>query len=401
MLYRLSKVFFVLYLFYNGLFSKVVLDIPKLTPILGLSIIIFYTLHKIITRDYYISIPRPLLILFFFLLYALSVGVILSYDIPLLLSSLFTYAYTLILMLFIINASVTEKNNAFFVYVWLTYSIVYMITMLLWGYDYGRLVLTEGSNANGDALILLIGIFCALNTLKTNKFLHLVITLAVVGISIYTIMLTGSRKSFLAAILMVLLWFVFVFKDYWKILDLHKKLLAIITIVMSLPLIIMKSLPLFWESSIYLRLTERGVSLSDDATRNGMYNEALKFFIDNPIFGIGFNQFRVHSIYDTYSHSTYAEILSTTGLLGTLIYFAAYILIIYNLIKLYLKTKGTITAVRSIQYLILMFIMLLLGTGVIHFYSFRDNVVLAIIISFYYIEKEKMKNKEEAQDNIT
>jgi len=38
-----------------------------------------------------------------------------------------------------------------------------------------------------------------------------------------------------------------------------------------------------------------------------------------------------------------------------------------------------------------MFVMLILGTGVIHFYSIRDNIMFSIMISFYYIEKLKLK----------
>jgi len=155
--------------------------------------------------------------------------------------------------------------------------------------------------------------------------------------------------------------------------------------------IIYKLQPFFVNSSLYWRLSERGFLISNDKARSGMYIEALKFFYDNPLFGIGFNHYRLLSIYQSYSHSTYAEILSTTGLIGSIIYFIPYLIIIYNLYSIYKKQKATVASLKSIQFLVLMFVMLVLGTGVIHFYNIRDNIMFALMISFYYIEELKLK----------
>lgn len=390
--YKLSKVLFVIYLFYEGLFSKIILDIPSLNYIMMIGIISLYVLHKIATKNLIVTIPRSLFVLFIFALFALVSGGFVGYDKSIMFNSLFLYILRLTLMLYIINASIEEEDNKFFIYTWLIYSVVHMSFLLLWGYDhYGRLILVEGSNANSDALVLVVGIFTALILINTNKLYQLLLSLSFVGISMYTIILTGSRKSIIAATLMVLLWFVFVFKDYWKSFNIRKKLLTFMLLGASLYLAIVKFLPVFRESNIYSRLIEKGVSISDDVARSGMYNEALNIFYNNPILGVGFNQFRFYSAYEGYSHSTYAEVLSTTGLIGTLIYFTAYLIIIVNLLNLLLKTKGTITFIKTMQYFILMIVMLGLATGIIHFYSLRDSIVLAIIISFYHIEKVKIK----------
>src|SRR5699024_907909 len=145
-------------------------------------------------------------------------------------------------------------------------------------------------------LVLVVGIFCALILINTNKLYQLLITFSFVGISIYTIILTGSRKSILAAGLIVLLWFVFVFKDYWRSFNIPKKILSCTLLGALLYLTIVNFMPVFFESNLYSRLMEQGVSISEDEARSGMYKEALNIFSDNPIFGVGFNQFRFYSV---------------------------------------------------------------------------------------------------------
>lgn len=63
-----------------------------------------------------------------------------------------------------------------------------------------------------------------------------------------------------------------------------------------------------------------------------------------------------------------------------------------NLIPMYLNQKGSVKSSRAMQYLILLLSMLILGTGVIHFYGIRDSILFALIISFIQIEKTKHKD---------
>ena len=50
------------------------------------------------------------------------------------------------------------------------------------------------------------------------------------------------------------------------------------------------------------------------------------------------------------------------------------------------------TSLKSLQYLILMATMLALGIGVIHFYNITDNIMFALMISFYQVEKNKQRS---------
>ncbi len=392
MLYRLSKFTYLLFIFYIGWFLDVFFIIPRMPLILGLGMIILLIIHTILTTGKAtVTLTKPVLIWLFFVFYLLLSGVFIAYDKRHLLDSIFTYVQTLAMVVYIINVSIIDGDNHFFVKSYIFYSIVYMFTMLFFGVEGrgGRLQLSATSNPNGDGLTLLFGIFCILLLFNTKKITRLIILLGLVSLFVYTIILTGSRKSFIAAALLILLWFIVVFKDYWKEYSIIKKSTSIMILIAGMLLIGNFIAPIFRESSLFLRLMNKGYKISDDVARSGMYKEAFIFFTNSPLFGVGFNHYRLLSVYRTYSHSTYAEIISTTGIIGTIIYFSAYIVIIYNLFNLY-RNKRNLAYIKALQYLIFMLIMLVLGTGVIHFYGIRDYMAFALMISFYYIEKKKL-----------
>lgn len=389
--YKLSKVFFILYLFYVGWFSDVFYNISILPMLLGIATILFFLLYKLTTKEAIIAIPKPTLFLIIFLIYALLTGLFVAIDKGYLFSSIFTFSHKVILMIYIINISMIEKSNRFFLKVWLIYSIIYSLTMLFFGYENigGRLLLSINSNPNTDALMLLMGVFCCIALLKHNKLNQMLLSIALIGILSYTIFLTGSRKTVLALIFLIVFWLFIVLKNYWLNYSLKKKIgLTFVMLMVCIPLIY-KFLPAIKETSFYDRL-EDGLTLASDPIRSKMYSEAIDLLSRSPLIGVGFNHFRFYSIFNTYSHSTYAELLATTGIIGTVIYLSSYLIILINLGLVHFKYSEKNLSTKALEYLLFMIILLLLGTGVIHFYSFRDFIIIAIIISFYFVEKRKI-----------
>ena len=399
MTYKLSKFIYILFIFYIGYFQHVFFQVSNMPLALGIGMILFLVLYIVITSEgARIVITKPIFIWVFFSFYLLLSGIFVAHNKIHLVNSLITYIQILAMMIYIINISLIEGNNDFFLKTYCIYSIIYMITMLLWGYDGpgGRLQLSATSNPNSDGLTLLFGIFCILTLINPKKLKRLIGLLGIVGLFIYTIILTGSRKSFFTAISLVLLYFIYVFKNYWKSYTIIKKIISTLILLIILTLIIILGKSYFYDSVIYQRLsTGSGYSLVK--ARSEWANEAIRLFNMNPIFGVGFNHYRILSIFGTYSHSTYLELISTTGIIGTLIYFSAYIVIIYNLFYIYKKTKGTKSSIKALLYLILMFIMIILGTVVIHFYDIDENIMFSLMISFYYIEKIKLKQENKTK----
>ena len=398
-IYNLSKFFYILFIFYVGMFQTVFFSIPHMPLILGLSMIILLIAHMGLTqKKVSFVITKPVFIWLVFACYAFLSGLFVATDKVYLMDSLFTYIQTLAMVIYIINISKIDKNNNFFIKSYLLFSIVYMFAMLFYGYrdPIGRVFLSPTSNPNNDGITLLFGIFCLLLLFDTKKIWKLIGTLLLLSLFLYTIILTGSRKSFIVSLLLIILWFIIVFKDYWKNYSTRKKIISILLLLVSVIIVMRAINPIFEESALFWKLTEKGYRISSDPTRSGMYKEAFKFFKNSPLFGIGFKQYEKLSIYHTYSHSTYAEIISTTGIIGTVIYFSSYVVIIYNLFWLYRKRKG-LTSIIALQYLILIFAMLVLGAGVIHFYDISSHIMFALMISFYYNEKMKL-NENNAKD---
>ena len=395
MIIKLSKLLYILFIFYLGLISDIYVVIPGASFVLGSGMIFILLLSKFLSKtnnQIVLSSSFNLFVLFCF--YALISGVFVATDTIHLLDSIFTYVQILGLIFFVINVSMVDKDNDFFIKSFIAFSLVYAIYMLFWGHTRvdGRLTLTFGVNPNNAARILLYGFALILLQIKTNNIKNLLFSFSISGLFIYLILETGSRKAFYGAGLLLILWLVFTFKDYWKSYNHIKKIFISIAGLTIFVFIIINFLDVFLESSTYSRLIGKGVSLTDDPIRAGMYYEAYNFFASSPFVGIGFNQFRNLSVYGTYSHSTYAELLSTTGVIGTTIYLLAYFIIIKDLFIIRFKSYSNITAVKSTVYIIIFFIMLILGTGVIHFYGIIDNIVIAITIAFIYVEKKKLKN---------
>lgn len=393
MLLRLSKFLYILFIFYIGWFQKVFFSIPRMPLILGAGMIAILLLHKSSENNLKVLITEPLFIWIIFALYVLFAGLLVASDKGHLVSSWLTYVQTLAMIFYIINVSKIEGNNNFFIKSYLIFSLIYMLTMLFWGYDApgGRLYLSASSNPNGDGLTLLAGVFCTLILIEGNSLKRILPSLGLVGLFAYTIILTGSRKSFIVVLILIILWFILSFRDNWKGLTLSKKITMLVFLILGGFVVVYYLLPVFYDSTLYWRLTNKGFTIGSDQARSGMYKEALSMFFNNPVFGVGFNHYRILSVYRTYSHSTYAEIISTTGIIGTLIYFSGYLVILKNLVAIYFRKRGSMASDKAVQYLILFLSMLVLGTGVIHFYGIQDSMLFALMISFYYTEKVKDK----------
>ena len=215
--YQNLPIFYLL--FYIGWFQNLFFQVPRMPLILGFGMINLLMLYKMSTKENATFVlTKPIFIWLFFSYYALLSGLFVALDKGLLIDSLSTYIQILLIVFYIVNISVIEKDNKFFIKAYFIYSVIYMCTMLFWGVAVkgGRLALSENSNPNNDGLTLFYGVFCFLMLLDTKKINRLLLSLGLIGLFSYTIILTGSRKSFMA--LVILLIFV-VFFGFQKVLE--------------------------------------------------------------------------------------------------------------------------------------------------------------------------------------
>ena len=142
-------------------------------------------------------------------------------------------------------------------------------------------------------------------------------------------------------------------------------------------------------STTILRFLEG--SEQGDSLRLGFYKEAWDHFKTHPVFGIGYNQFRVYNAGGYYSHSTYAEILADGGVVGIILFFAPHIWCVLNLIKIAKKYAGNsfYEMKNALLLLIYMISSLLLAAGMVQTSNERVLMMYAVMFAYIICDKEK------------
>ena len=309
-----------------------------------------------------------------------------------LISSIFTFSQFLVLMYGIIYISDQDRTIDFFIIMFIVYAMFCAITTVFWGVEYGqgRISMGLANNPNTLGMTMAIGVCCVLFKHSFEKLIISVFAFSSIILMIYVILLTGSRKAFLSIALIIIYWLIFiVFKDI-KAFKFTTKLKGILSVVLVIGTGYYMLYPFFKDSVLLQRLLI--LFESGNATREGMYSVAVDLFIQNPLVGIGFNNYRVVSMYETYSHSTYAEALACTGIIGSILYFSSYILILVHFWKL-LKSNLDALFLRQAKVMLGLFsVLLFAGIGVIHFYTMTSSIAFGMLIAFYNVNLRSLKN---------
>lgn len=127
---------------------------------------------------------------------------------------------------------------------------------------------------------------------------------------------TASRKAFLSLLLFGVLWFVLAGRRLIK-----RRAIALAFAATVLSLAVFRFLP---GSTLEARLDKSRENPDVETSRRELYEIAWDLFAANPIAGVGLGNFLYASGTGYYSHSDYAEVLSTTGAVGGLFYFGIY-----------------------------------------------------------------------------
>ena len=245
--------------------------------------------------------------------------------------------------------------------------------------------LSEFNNPNTLATYLLIGFISVLllgeKTLKKNAII-VILCLAVLS---YAIVLTGSRKCILAIGALFMMWVYSFLRDKKNNTKLLKILLTAVVAVAVVFVVIN-----FSDTAAYERFDAGKDEDITDNMRYLMYVEAFNFWQESPLFGIGYNQFATRSFFEGYSHSTYAESLSCTGIIGFLILLIPSIVGLWYLIK---KTRNNRQTVYFYEYsicLAVVIILFFLAVGSILYYQIPS----AILISNLFVHLKYIENSE-------
>lgn len=382
-LYKLGKLFVSLFIIYILWFYGAVG--PQSILLYGLAALATAFLLLDAIRDYGLIKPRCLSwmsLLLTFGTISFVTGIIVSTDKDYFVSAMFTYfAYTIICY-DVCYISEREGSMEWLLNVLLLVAILCSIQTIFFGEmvrSSTEYVTTMGVNNNPNSLgiVMVIGIFSALNNKKFESYFILYLLLSVVFL--YVIVLCGSRKCLIAGLLLLLFWTIIYLKNQ-ALRDLNLKMLmriALIAIGVILVLAYFKNQ--FLNTSAFIRISRMFNDDAGNEERLNMYNQALNMWKEHPVFGIGYDQFRVVSDSQRMTHSTYAEILVDTGLLGCgiwLIYITKYIVSILDNTRI-LFSK--VYKYRCLMLLLMLAIEFFIAIAQVWFFDFAHLILLTYL----------------------
>lgn len=259
-----------------------------------------------------------------------------------------------------------------------------------------KLSISSGADlsANDIGAIMSFGCFSVLFAFGKRSHSSLISaagkTLGVIS-CLCVIFLTGSRKSITAVVIMLVLLILLCSRDYLRNFDGRKFLTVLIVGVAAYFFVNRYLLPYANQTNLYTRLFGRGAeaaSESDDL-RVDLYRWALQEFFSHPLFGMGFNQYVKE--YGNYTHSTYAEPLACSGLLGLLYLYPYFSLVKNQLYLIRVNRPGSYARLKQKEILVYLGIFLFVGVGIPYMYKDIPCILLGTFVASQAISFEELR----------
>lgn len=281
------------------------------------------------------------------------------------------------------------ESSEWILNVFLISAIACSIKTIFFGADYRTEVIVRtmsiDNNPNTLGLSMIVGIFSLVSRKKyvVNKFW---LTMGTAMVFLYVILLSASRKCLFAALALVGIWIISVLRT-----DRHfsaRKISMIIAVIAAISIGMYYFVTRYATTSSFARMLLLNSAANSRAT---LYQDAIEYWKTSPIIGIGFCQYQIWSPYRLYSHSTYAEILCCTGIIGVIIFFVPLARYTITIIKQALRRDDD-NHYDLMMSLAMIIIELALGAGQIFIYDVTHLLVLTYLcMGTEYIMKE---NKE-------
>ena len=269
-------------------------------------------------------------------------------------------------------------------------TVLCAIQTIFFGVEYRTEVIVRtmsvNNNPNTLGMIMLLGIFVFICT-KKDVDKGLFRTGLVLVVFLITIALSGCRKALFSGVLLAAIWIFFVMKD--REFSRNKKILMGIALICMGIFGVYYFKGYFIDSALYSRLLmlDNGVN-----TRTQLYQRAIEYWKTSPIIGIGFGQFQILSPDRLYSHSSYVEILSCTGIAGAVLFFVPLIKYFVSFVK-NVRFSSDFDKYEYLVAFAMMIIELVIGFGEIYIYSFVHLILLTIVIMSLDIIPIRLENK--------
>lgn len=344
----LTNVFLAIFVFTIILFSFN----PNLTWIpqgCAILVVITFAFEVLKKGDFKFIVPLPLIIYLGFIIYA-SLSLLWTNQSVDMMSTLLQLFFISFIMINIVN-----YQGHFYAITFGFWAALLFATFDLWK-KMGGLVNTNESirvtsflgNPNTFAIALFIGMLLAMESLLKEtkesrisfggKMIKVFSALLLLLFSYEIIFLTGSRKAMLSVFMLGFM----IFLKYINKVKFLQKIMIIgcgIGILTELYFLLQESVFFVRLNRVFEMLSGKDVRDGSLTERSSMISDGWNLWKEKPITGWGTDQFRYLTDYQTYSHNNFVELLSNNGLIGLILYYSIFILMIIAGLKMLLSSK--------------------------------------------------------------
>ena len=270
--------------------------------------------------------------------------------------SVFIPSFNTTLVKFLYNSSISEMALSLF--------------------DYQGYSGLAGQTGNNAFLIMFGGTIVICEMFKGKKIrFSSIVSFIIILVSV----LLTNKRSYLLILGVDFLYFLYL---YMKNLKLTKKMLMIILSVSILFLFF--SCYALTNYKVFTRFSSENFMNGRDIYAA----KAIELIEENPIFGVGINNYPIASNYDIYAHNVFLQLASEVGIIFSLYIFICLFYILFSTTKMVYKTKK-IDYLIGISILVQIVFLLEFFTG----NSFYDaNMLYAYFIGLsFFVQKAKVE----------
>ena len=209
-----------------------------------------------------------------------------------------------------------------------------------------NLLVGVAGNRNVTALLFCLKIPFLLYLIEffKNKYLKIISYLILI-LSIYTLLLLGSRSSYIYFSMMLIISISYSFFRYRnKIKNIFKSLHLFNGFLIAYFLFIL-FVGIKNTASVNQRITSINIEDTSTQIRLRYYKHGLNSFMNNPIIGVGLGNWKVKSIdldseniksyvVPYYLHNDFLEVGAELGIIGLILYLSLFVLVMFKLMKM-------------------------------------------------------------------
>jgi O-antigen ligase len=231
------------------------------------------------------------------------------------------------------------------------------------------------------------GLFILYHKYKTKTIFFLLILFPI--LFILTSFVTQSRTGLIYTVLTNIIFWIFINKT--ENVNPLKKIGLVLFSFCAIFVLIYQLALLLLKSDFIDRLD---VNEGSSQERQGIVIEALNFFIENPIFGIGVGQYPSYSATGLFSHNSYMEAFSEQGILAGVLILIIFINPVIKAIKMFFQYGKS----PEVKIQLLFFLTFALYNNFYVFYKFSFAMMFHFLMIAY---QEKLIRKLELEDYNT